>query len=221
MRIIPLPFDSSLFNYPVGKVAINEFWEEKVFLEAAQGYQLIYLTSRSPLKLNCTDIKWVDTKVIFEKRLINPSEFPEIIEYTGELTSELEELTYLSGIRSRFRIDTRLKNREFEKLYKIWIIKELQSKSLLTTPKLEGMVTYSAKNNQGSIGLVAVSESYQDQGWGGKLIQAAEWNTYRLGATHLRIPTQETNIPACGLYGSLGYEIVDRAYVYHFWNNSV
>src|SRR5690606_14258712 len=172
-------------------------------------------------KLNCTDIKWVDTKVTFEKRLINPSEFPEIIEYTGELTSELEELTYLSGIRSRFRIDTRLKNREFEKLYKIWITKNLQSKSLLTTPKLEGMVTYSAKNNQGSIGLVAVSEGYQGQGWGRKLIQAAEWNTYRLGARHLRIPTQETNIPSCRLYESLGYEIVDRAYVYHFWNNSV
>lgn len=79
------------------------------------------------------------------------------------------------------------------------------------------MVTLTVEQRQASIGLIAVSEENQGKGWGKKLIQAAEFQAFKQGATTMKIPTQSSNAPACKLYASLGYQPVQQSYIYHYW----
>jgi len=221
MTAIPLPFDSQLFNYPVGKIIIGDDPKEEELQEFAQEYQLLYLFSKTPLTFNNPNLHLVDTKIIFEKSLENVNEVPEVSFYAGPLTKEVEDLAYLSGKYSRFRTDPRLQNEEFEKLYKIWISKAFEGNHILSPSNLEGLVTFGVENEKASIGLIAVAEQYQGRGWGKKLVQAAEWHANKSGAVTMQIPTQENNLPACKLYRSLGYKVVERDYVYHYWKKTV
>jgi ribosomal protein S18 acetylase RimI-like enzyme len=164
-------------------------------------------------------IKWVDTKITFEKNLKNPLENPEIRPYHGELLKELEDLAYLSGTYSRFNTDQRLKNEEFKKLYKIWIKKGIESNQILVAPNMAGMVTYSVEKELGRIGLIAVSEKHQNQGLGKKLIQAVEFQTFQEGAKTMQISTQEQNVSTCRLCQSLNYNLVEKVFVYNWWNS--
>ncbi|RAI85558.1 peptide alpha-N-acetyltransferase [Algoriphagus yeomjeoni] len=84
---------------------------------------------------------------------------------------------------------------------------------------MAGMVTCSVEHEVGKIGLIAVAEKYQGQGWGKKLVKAAEYKCYQAGAKEMLIPTQETNLPACKLYQSLGYTSAQRGHVYHWWKS--
>ena len=161
----------------------------------------------------------VDTKVTFQKSL-TPIQSNEVIQkYESSIVEkELVELAYLSGTFSRFKTDSRLQNQEFEKLYMLWISSAFEKKQVLVAPEKAGMITYSVENELGRIGLIAVSKKHQGQGWGKKLVQAAECRCQQEGAIEMLIPTQESNIPACKLYQSLGYQRVERLFVYHWWN---
>lgn len=142
----------------------------------------------------------------------------EIQKYeSSTLEEKLVDLAYLSGTYSRFKIDARLDNQEFEKLYNLWISIAFEKKKLLVAPEQAGFVTYSVEKELGRIGLIAVSEKDQGKGWGKKLVKAAESKTHQAGAKEMLIPTQQTNIPACKLYQSLGYTPVEKTYVYHWW----
>jgi len=179
---------------------------------------LVYLFSKKSLDSSNSKINWVDTKIIFEKKLTHPTEVPEIQVFKGELTKELEELSYLSGMYSRFKMDQRFQNEEFEKLYKCWISKALERCEILIAPEMAGMVTFSLEKELGKIGLIAVSEKRQGQGWGKKLVQAVENKFFHSGVNSIQIATQESNIPAMKLYKSLGYYLVEKVFVYHYWN---
>ncbi|MBN3582551.1 GNAT family N-acetyltransferase [Algoriphagus aestuarii] len=215
--ISPLPFDSSLFNYPVGKTNLCSDWNEKEFLEEAEDYQLIYIFSQNPVQFEGQDIVHVDTKLTFQKELKQETEVTEVQKWEGELVPELVDLAFLSGSFSRFKLDNRLKNGEFENLYSIWIQKAWKGKQILTAHEIAGMVTVDSEKEIGKIGLIAVSEKHQGKGWGKKLIRAAESKACSQEAKFMQIPTQEKNIPACNLYTSLSYSIIEKVYVYHWW----
>lgn len=214
-----LSFDSNLFNYPVGKATIGEDWDEQQFIEAARAYQLVYLFSETVLEIFDQTIQLVDTKVTFQKSL-KLLEKPDAIQSYGSsvLENEIAELAYLSAVSSRFKIDPRLRSDEFRKLYKRWITKAFENKELLVAPQKSGMVSFSVEKELGKIELIAVAEKHQGQGLGKKLVQAAEYAAFQNGAKSMQIPTQEKNIPACRLYESLGYHLVEKVFVYHYWN---
>ncbi|WP_425639483.1 GNAT family N-acetyltransferase [Algoriphagus yeomjeoni] len=189
-------------------------------MEATKDYQLIYLFTKSALEISSPAIQMVDTKITFQKTLTSIEKSEEIQNYENPtLEDELLDLAYLSGEYSRFRIDPRLRQEEFQKLYKLWIQKAWEAKQLLIAPNRAGMVTYTHEKDQGAIGLIAVSEDHQGQGLGKKLVKAAEYKCYQEGAKEMLIPTQESNTPACKLYESLGYTPAELAYVYHWWKS--
>lgn len=156
----------------------------------------------------------------FEKQINNPADIPEILPYQRPLSKELQELAFESGAHSRYKLDTRLVQEEFEKLYRIWIKKAWESNSVLEAPDLQGMVTYSVEDKAAKVGLIAVSKESQGKGWGKKLMKAAEAKAFSLGATTIEVSTQESNIPACKLYESLGYKLAEKVYIYHWWRIS-
>lgn len=214
----PLPFDSELFGYSVGKWDINQKWNESEFLKNSIPFQLTYVFSKEKLQIQDSSIHLVDTKITLQKEVGGTSNSDEVAKYSKKLNSDLESLAYESGIYSRFRRDSRLSNGEFRKLYQTWISEEIKNKQVYITPDLEGMLTLSFENEVGNIGLLAVSKEHQGKGWGRKLLNAAIFFTNEKGIKALKVATQELNRQALELYSSLGFQEVDKVYIYHFWN---
>ena len=42
-------------------------------------------------------------------------------------------------------------------------------------------------------------------------------SSFSIGADGIEVSTQETNLPAYKLYESLGYQLDEKVYVYHWW----
>lgn len=216
--INPSPFDSHLFGYPVGKWEKGQNWDESEFIKNAKPYQLTYIFSKEKLHPQNSSIQFVDTKITLKKEVGLTSNSDEVAQYSKKLNSKLESLAYESGLYSRFRRDSRLSNGEFRKLYKTWISEALKNKQVYITPDFEGMLTLSFENEEGNIGLLAVSKEDQGKGWGRKLLNAAIFFTNEKGIKTLKVATQELNEKALSLYTSSGFQEIDRIYIYHYWN---
>lgn len=216
--ISTLPFDSSLFGYPVGKYEVDEIWNEESFLEKAQDFDLVYIFSHKPLITNSTGIRHVDTKITFEKELTaSTSEDPDVIPYSGPLSDQLLYLALESGIYSRFKTDPKFLNGEFEKLYGLWIQKAIEQHEVLVAKGYSGFVTCKVGEGSAQIGLIAVEKNQRGKGWAKRLLQAAENFAFQNGSKTMTVPTQEANIPACKLYKSQGYTLKSQVHIYHSW----
>jgi dTDP-4-amino-4,6-dideoxy-D-galactose acyltransferase len=80
-----------------------------------------------------------------------------------------------------------------------------------------GMVTVSAKEGHGEIGLIAVDAASRGKHCGEALVRAAQrWYEER-GLKSAQVITQGDNLPACQLYRKCGYTIGRVEYFYHFW----
>ncbi|GAA0880892.1 hypothetical protein GCM10009119_38620 [Algoriphagus jejuensis] len=218
--ITPLPFDSALFGYPVGKCLVTDNWNEETFLKEAHPFQLVYLYSEKELSCKSSSIALVDVKLTYLEHLNQEVSLPKDIQrWEGELQESLTHLALESGVYSRFKTDLRLKNGEFEKLYRLWIRKVWEKGEIFCATNQEGLVTVSVEGQLAKIGLLAVDSAYRKQGWGRKLVIAAEAFAIQMGAERMLIPTQQKNLPACKLYRSLGYELTITEWVYH-WHQS-
>lgn len=204
----------------MGKINVDQSWDEQGFLEEAKTFQLVYIFSQSELKYSSETVRLVDIKATFFKRLDQSADGCSSLERpNGELDQRLVKLAFESGAYSRFKVDERLDNEEFEKLYRLWIQKAWENREILSLPEKEGMVTVSIDGDSGKIGLLAVHPDSRGKGWGKKLVKAAEMQAKREGAQGLYIPTQLDNLPACHLYQSTGYTLSQKEYIYHYWRN--
>lgn len=221
-----LSFDSELFGYSVGKVNWDSSMDEEKFLIEAKDYQLVYIFSEKPLSFSSPFIHHTDTKITFEKKLPYREEettgvwlMEDYIHNYGE--QNLQETLYFlaleSGQFSRFKVDSRLKNQEFEKLYRLWVQKSVDQGNVLIADDLAGMVTFDIKESFAQIGLIAVHPEHRRKSWGRKLVHTAENQVLSKGFGHLKISTQAANIPAMNLYQNMGYSISDKIWIYHFW----
>lgn len=218
MVIHSLPFDSSLFGYPVGKTIVPQSWDERDFLEEAKAFQLVYIFSQSELRVESEFVRLADIKTTFAKELIGPDfGFYGLERHQGDLDGQLVNLALESGAYSRFKLDNRMVKEEFEKLYSLWIRKAWENREILCSPAKEAMVTVSVDGLIGKIGLLAVDPGHRGQGWGKTLVKAAENYALEKGARQLIIPTQLGNSPACKLYQSMGYKLEQKEYIYHYW----
>ncbi|MFL0682730.1 MAG: GNAT family N-acetyltransferase [Algoriphagus aquaeductus] len=216
--ITPLPFDSSLFGYAVGKCMVGEEWSQSDFLEAARSFRLVYLFSEEPLPIENSPIQPIDLRLTYFKNLKRQNaNSAEIHSYAGTLTENLLNLALESGVFSRFHTDPNFVNLEFEKLYQRWIEKALTQHEVLLAKNQAGLVTCSIAEHDAQIGLIAVQKDQRGKGWGKKLIQAAENFAIQKEAQTMTIATQAANLPASALYKSLGYQLIERKYIYHFW----
>lgn len=226
--IKPLPFDSELFGYPVGAVDWQDFHSEEEFFREVNDFKLVYLVSDFAVSYLSAQIIPVDVKILFQKKLENRPEVEGVQTFSQENPTtfdpkEMEVLRFLaweSGAYSRFKTDPRLRNQEFELLYDLWIKQAIAKNELIIGQKFEGMITYSYQEETGKIGLVAVHPDHRQKGWGKKLVLAAENLLYTKGVKNLQIPTQESNIPAMKLYEKLGYQIIKKTYIYHYWSEN-
>lgn len=222
MQIQELSWDTDFFGYPVGKIEVDQGipWEE--FFQKAKDFQLIYLSGKILLEEAPSQVQLVDTKCIFQKPLLQSSPtVPSIHSFDGEITPELRALALQSGAYSRFKLDIRLVDREFERLYSRWMENALENDFVFVYQSkegIQGMVTLSLSGENAQIALIAVGEPVRGQGVGKALLQKAESFAFESGAKQMRIPTQKANVPAVNLYQKLGYRLAEEMYIYHYWD---
>ena len=135
----------------------------------------------------------------------------------------LEVLAIEAGKYSRFRVDPDFPRPLFESLYREWMRKSLDgtmADAVLiagTNAAPQGMLSLSAGDGGGKIGLVAVAPARQGTGLGTTLMRAAEaWFAER-GCAGATVVTQAMNAGACRLYEKCGYSVARRELIRHFW----
>src|SRR5690606_17133240 len=171
----PLPFDSSLFGYPVSKCLVGENWDESLFLQQARDHRLVYLFSKRPIEALSQKIALADVRLTFVKELDSSSEMDfGISPYAGGLSDQLMTLALESGAFSRFKTDPGFVGEEYQKLYRLWISKALDQEEVLVADDLAGFVTCHTSERESSIGLIAVDSRQRGMGWGKRLVKAAE-----------------------------------------------
>ncbi|VBB44613.1 GCN5-related N-acetyltransferase [uncultured Paludibacter sp.] len=237
MNLEYLQWDSDFFDLKIGRIICDKHFREsdlKEELNTAKkdNYSLLYVFT--PERKVLTDEfqvlnqgKLVDRKIIYfvddiEHKTLEKS--TEIIDYSrGKLTDELLSLSYLSGQYSRFLLDENLQKNAFERLYKEWIEKSLSGKLAdkvfvsLYEDKIVGFVTLKIKENNGEIGLIAVSEQTQGKRIGTKLIDVCIDYLNKKSIKKLTVPTQLNNIPARKFYEKYGFGKLSITNIYHFW----
>ena len=225
--VIELPWDSTFFNFKIGKITINSL--DEINFEDINTFDLIYVYANEKLILtNKLEIKLVDEKITFQKNdlknrdnfdLINGYVIKEII----SVTSDLKKLVLQSGNYSRFKIDSNFNQQKFQELYYEWIDNSVYGNladivlGVFHLNKVVGFVTLKKHLSFSRIGLIAIDETYRGLGLGKLLLSYMEKYCLDNNINTLEVVTQNNN-PACLFYSSCGYLETNKSYIYHLWN---
>lgn len=227
MNIVPQEWDSRFFDLNVGSLVISQsdIFDFDIFKKKSNIFDLIYILSDYKI----TNLALVDEKEVFIKENI------ENISYTFENTvrfssikhsyKQLLHLTLQTGKYSRFNLDKKFTNNEYNKLYTEWIDKSI-SKELafdifvkLIDNRIVGFITLKEITNKiVGVGLVAVDAEYRGYGIAKELTNRAMYEAKLLGYKSIQVVTQHHNIPAVKLYKAQGFKSKSLTYIYHYWN---
>lgn len=228
-----LEWDSNFLGFPVAAIKADEFhgFETSSIFQylKSQKIKLVYLFSEDEisdsLKLASLDFLLADDKVTFQKKQIQLNAVSPYIDFYKDqsVSDGLLNLTYQSGLYSRFFIDKHFEDWVFPKMYKTWIEKSVLheiAKQVIVyneNKEIKGFITVGDKNGIGDIGLVAVDEKSRGKGIGKQLLLAADNWFLTQDLYTVQVVTQGLNIPALKLYEAAGFEIFKRNFIYHVW----
>ena len=231
MEIKKLEWDSQFFGFRVGDVFLEEdFSESKVF--NSDYFSFIQFRSRNWFEIisDTHSLSYTETKIIFNKILKESNSLEEgIIDFDDSPLTDnsLYDLAYESGKYSRYKLDKKISEDRFKKLYQIWIEnsinKSFASKIFYIKEKenILGFVTVKIKDNEAQIGLIAVAPNAQGKGLGKKLLLKTENYCFENNLKTLQIPTQLENVSACKFYEKMGYQILEKIIIKHYWKNNI
>ena len=242
---MPLPWDSHHFEIPIAQIIAPELNDTELgdILAYAKekGYQLIYWATFPeriiPLPLlRSFSGSLVDRKVTYQRKLSSKFTFDsiknlnrtfQVIEYPQlPANQQLLALALLGGGHSRFHVDPYIARGKFISLYHTWInrstLHEIADAVFVVTNSADihkylGVITGSAKNGIGKVGLMGVQKEVQGQGIGSLLIKTLhEWMLSN-GINISEVVTQKDNVQACKFYERSGYLLASLQHYYHFW----
>jgi dTDP-4-amino-4,6-dideoxy-D-galactose acyltransferase len=226
MKIKVLEWDSLFFNKKIGEI---NFDARVRSFTVPNEFDLLYVKQSKDefLELDGFRQTFVETKVVFSKSLsksTNPTDGFIISVFDAKVEKEIiYNLAFESGKFSRFRLDSNFKQSEFKNLYKTWVdnsfTKEFAADIVVYRKQncILGFATYKVFRGFATIGLIGVSPEYQGEGIGRKLLEAVENELLNNKIKELRIPTQLKNEIACRFYERLGYKIIERKIIKHYW----
>lgn len=227
-----LDWDSEFFQKRIGKVEVDTLLSSQLIKiieeKETDRYDLIYLFVNKVEKeaeqlLFKLKKQIIDQRVTYTSHNISNSNYGNsyIVEHKEGLNHNLLRLALLSGHQSRFKKDPLL-NPKFELLYTNWIEKSLSGEMadiVLTSVDqntIQGFVTAKKdSNNNGQIGLIAVTPSAHGKGVGSDLIESVHHWYHQNNITTASVVTQLNNLGACKLYEKMGYEQSSIKLIYH------
>ncbi|MFH5834123.1 GNAT family N-acetyltransferase [Halalkalibaculum sp. DA384] len=228
-----LDWDSNFFGYNIGRLDLYRSVFQPSDIYNLDSFDLIYLYAHEEVE-NKEELPKPFTKIIFSKKLeefySSPSLKHENIyninnkNINNKEKQKLINLSYQSGIYSRFKLDEKFSDNEFEKLYQKWIENSLSKKiadRVFVCKKeneIVGFVTLRLRNKKSVIGLIAVDEKYRGVGIGSKLLDTAKIFAEKEKCKYLEVATQLQNKPACNFYLNNGFFKKEVIHIYHLWN---
>lgn len=226
MKVKILAWDSNFFNKKIGVI---EAGDEIGNFSDIESFDLLYVKQIVDKFIEIDNFKptYTETKVVFSKKISksnNPlNSFIFSALYTDVNKEQIYKLAFESGKFSRFKLDDNFGQHEFEALYKTWvdnsIAKEFADAILVYKEKnsILGVITYKIIDDYAAIGLLGVCNKHQGKGIGSELLIAAENELSNKKVKELKIPTQLQNEQACGFYKKLGYNIIEKTIIKHYW----
>ncbi|MEX2567492.1 MAG: GNAT family N-acetyltransferase [Cyclobacteriaceae bacterium] len=231
-----LPFDTSLFGYPVGKWELSESKsDENSIIAQAKNFDLVYVFGKNHV---IREGHWLplSTRVLWEKKptpkgALNPSfrignpEDISICKWGDEFLSESDQnairnLVLTCGTFSRFKKDPFMVSNEYEKLYTQWWINVVRQKKpiYLARKKKEmaGLITLYPTPESCHVELFAVLPKFQRMGIGWQLLLKAMHGARESGMETLDLATQKDNMKAMGFYEKAGFRKLNETLIHHW-----
>lgn len=223
-------WDSNFFGRKIGKIEVEEGSDLHSNLNICNRseFDLIYLFTYKALQ------NWenylVDTRITLSSNLIEPQERYNTFEIREfELKRDdfnvLLDLVLRSGIFSRFYRDQKFFKVEYKKLYTYWIEKTLndpENSKVFVCYNNDSLSGFISVEDIGSlspkIGLLAVSEYAEGKGMAKSLLLYAKKYCIKQDKALLTVVTQSKNKRALSFYKRNNFEIIDKKFVYHIWN---
>lgn len=227
MEIKTLDWDSDFFGYKVGKLVLPEgITSLETLPDNIKDFALIYLFSDKPVQYLPgaeTLPAPADVKVLWGKTIQDRPTLHESIKPIHEANERLIELALQSGAYSRYKLDKKFINHEFERMYTLWVNKAVaddnqQVLGYYEGTALAGFITLSVKNEAADIGLIAVDTQFRGKKMGSKLLDAAEIFALESALNTVEVNTQKANEVAMHFYRQNGYNVLKETYIYHLWN---
>lgn len=235
-KLIKLQWDSTFFGYNIGKINLDSLCANELLelqKEArAHHLSLVYLFTDPNDGVSNTSAKNIGGILYDEKTtyLRRSAQIPaplhsNIKSYTSDLpASLLYPLALQSGIYSRFFLDQKFINNEFQKLYQAWtensVNRSLAKEVLVYTEQAHeylGLITLGIKVGRLDIGLLAVEQAARGRNIGGKLLSAADYYSNLWKCEYMQVVTQGANKIACNFYEKHGFRKESVQQVFHLW----
>ena len=230
MDIRALQWDSDFFGLRIGRADLQTKADALVLCamheELKRQYDLLYIFDANAVEFEADGAQLVDEKILYSKPCEPRKQYAEVSFFQGATPSDdLYRLALVSGGYSRFKLDERLPESSYERLYTRWIEnacpKEGTNRQILTffgdENVAKGMITIDYQGELGHIGLVAVDLDCQHQGIGGKIMSTLDGYLFGLGVRTLEVPTQKANKDACRWYEKNGFKVKSVTPIYHWW----
>lgn len=234
LRCRELEWDSRWFGFRIGRADLPELTPELARAAAdwsrARNLRCLYVLAEVPASVEVPGFDPVDVRVDFEVAPLSGAGSGGV-EVGPMLPGELEEVCQLARtvfVGTRFSKDSRFPSERVRELYAEWVRRDVAAAApgcrvARVSGKVVGFVTArkdAEVAGQGSIGLIAVEESFRGCGFGRALMVDACRTLAHVGAARVSVATQESNRVACHLNSALGGRVVSRGYWYHAWREA-
>lgn len=232
--ILPLPWDSQFFGFPVGRLRAYHLTEPELRQTLRQaredGWRLLYwlvdpTDEQSAASARAVRAQLTDRKARFARSV--PEAAPAVaaaVWPAAELTPRLIDLAIQSAHYSRFRLDPGFRAGMYERLYEHWVRSSISgqlARQVLiyqpTEPEATGLITLGYQPTHATIGLLAVHQGHRGQGIGTRLVEAALHYARAWLVPRIQVTTQLDNDGACRFYVREGFVQEHEEHVYHLW----
>ncbi len=232
-----LPWDTAFFGFKVASLTCVEEPNEESLRPIVErcreeGYRLLYLhlpgENHPPLITHSgAEFRLMDIKYNFGcdlQKIDIESPIDKVYLYKGE-AEPLLGLAFQAGEHSRYRLDPHFAPGEFERFYRTWVENSLNGSIadyLFTVGEPHaprGFVTLKIREQEASVGLIAIDSSCRGEGLGRRLMLRSLEQAARVGCRRLTVATQKENTGACAFYRRLGMSPIEISSIYHCWLN--
>lgn len=226
MKVYLKSWDSNFFDLKVGECKVQYNVVQNV---KADDFDLFYCYSESEINISPSNFlnSHSEIQLNFRKRIIpiyntHPKVF-QLNQLSEFNIYDLYELAYESGKYSRFKLDPKFSENQFQELYQKWIDNSIDSKFadifliFLEDAKITGFLTCKVGKGSASIGLLAVNQNQQGKGIGRILIHSLESYLHKNSVDILNVVTQSENNVAIDFYEKMGFELRTQKYIKHYW----
>ncbi len=228
-------WDSSFFGYSIAR--LDYFYLNKDIIEFCikkakeKNIECIYFTSNSNLQelsvsnrlveleirnIYSRDLREVDLNKNLSVELANSKDIYKIKEIASKAFRNM----------TRFYFDQHFKNEKVDELYKKWVdklYKDSDSEIIIirVNQNIAAFNGISIKKESARIMLIAVNELFRRKGYGERIIDQTIQFLIKKNIRKIIVGTQEKNLAANNLYSKLEFNLTNKKYLYHWWNEEI